>query len=126
VLLRDPYVPDAREILEYQLSEIDRMNELLTELLTLARLDAGKLAVGQEPFDLANVIAETAERFSGRAFAEGKRLEVRHSGKIPAWGDAGRTARSWPTYSTTPSGSRPREGSSPWRGVPEKEVPRRP
>ena len=93
VLLRDPYVPDAREILEYQLSEIDRMNELLTDLLTLARLDAGRFAVGQEPFDLANVMAETAERFSARAFAEGKRLEVRHSGKIPAWGDKGRTGQ---------------------------------
>jgi signal transduction histidine kinase len=93
VLLRDPYVPDAREILEYQLSEIDRMNVLLTDLLTLARLDAGKLAVGQEPFDLATAISETAERFSARAFAEGKKLEVRHSGKVPAWGDARRTGQ---------------------------------
>src|ERR687897_733990 len=93
VLLRDPYVPDAREILEYQLSEIDRMNVLLTDLLTLARLDAGKLAVGQEPFDLATAISETAERFLARAFAEGKKLEVRHSGKIPAWGDKGRTGQ---------------------------------
>jgi two-component system sensor histidine kinase VicK len=93
VLLRDPYVPDAPEILEYQLSEIDRMNALLTDLLTLARLDAGKLAVGKERFDLANVIAETAARFSGRAFTEEKRLEVRHSVRIPAWGDEGRTGQ---------------------------------
>jgi signal transduction histidine kinase len=93
VLLRDPYVPDAQEILGHQLSEINRMNELLTDLLTLARLDAGKLAVGQEPFDLAKAISETAERFSARAFAEGKRLEVRHSGKVAAWGDAERTGQ---------------------------------
>jgi signal transduction histidine kinase len=81
-----------RELAEDLIAETDRMNALLSDLLTLARLDAGKLALKREPFDLASTIAETAERFATRASAEGKRLEVRLGvGKIPARGDAART-----------------------------------
>jgi len=85
--------PDDRELADDLISETDRMNALLSDLLTLARLDAGKLSVERKPFDLANTIAETAERFDARAAAEGKRLEVRldPADGIPARGDAGRT-----------------------------------
>jgi signal transduction histidine kinase len=93
VLLRDPTVPDIQEILEHQLSEVDRMNALLSDLLTLARLDAGKLDVARKPFDLATVLVETAGRFRARATAERIDLEVRVPGKLPARGDAERTSQ---------------------------------
>jgi len=93
VLSRDLTDPDRRELAYDLLAETDRMNALLSDLLVLARLDAGKLAVKQEPFDLANVIAETSERFAARAAAEGKRLEVSHSGEILVRGDEGRTGQ---------------------------------
>jgi signal transduction histidine kinase len=93
VLSRDLTDPDRRELAYDLLAETDRMNALLSDLLVLARLDAGKLAVKQEPFDLANVIARTSERFAARAAAEGKRLEVSHSGRILARGDEGRTGQ---------------------------------
>jgi signal transduction histidine kinase len=86
--------PEDRELADDLIAETDRMNALLSDLLTLARLDAGKLAVERKPFDLANTIAETAERFDARASAEGKRLEVRldpSDGELPASGDARRT-----------------------------------
>ena len=86
--------PEDRELADDLIAETDRMNALLSDLLTLARLDAGKLAVERKPFDLANTIAETAERFDARAAAEGKRLEVRlepEDGELPAIGDARRT-----------------------------------
>lgn len=96
VLSRGLTDPDERELADDLLSETDRMSALLSDLLTLARLDAGKLGVEQETFDLAGVIAETSERFAVRAETEGKRLEARFDpdgGKLPASGDAARTGQ---------------------------------
>jgi histidine kinase len=70
------------------------MSAVLSDLLLLARLDAQKVSVSREPFDLALVISETSERFAARARAEDKNLEVHHSGKLPARGDAHRTGQS--------------------------------
>jgi signal transduction histidine kinase len=82
---------ENRELVDDLLGETDRMSAVLSDLLLLARLDAEKLTVSREPFDLALVISETSERFAARASAEGKNLEVHHSGKLPARGDAPRT-----------------------------------
>ena len=76
VMKRDPTNPENGEIIEDQLSEIDRMDALLSDLLVLARLDAGRLEVEEKPFDISVVAAETAGRFLTRAAAEGVRLEV--------------------------------------------------
>ena len=84
---------DNRELVDDLLGETDRMNAILSDLLLLARLDADKVSVSREPFDLALVLSETSERFAARAVAEGKNLEVNHSGKLPARGDAGRTGQ---------------------------------
>jgi signal transduction histidine kinase len=85
---------DNRELVDDLLDETDRMNAVLSDLLLLARLDARKVSVSREPFDLALVLSETSERFAVRARAEGKNLEVHHSGKLPARGDAPRTGQS--------------------------------
>ena len=93
VLLRDPTVPDARNLLEHQLSEIDSTSAILSDLLVLARLDAGKLAVERKPFDLAPVLFETADRFRARATDAGITLGVSVAGKLPVRGDARRTGQ---------------------------------
>jgi signal transduction histidine kinase len=85
---------DNRELVDDLLGETDRMSAVLSDLLLLARLDAQKVSVSHEPFDLALVISETSERFAVRARAEEKNLEVHHSGKLPARGDAPRTDQS--------------------------------
>ncbi|HWS82255.1 MAG TPA: HAMP domain-containing sensor histidine kinase [Rubrobacter sp.] len=85
---------DNRELVDDLLGETDRMSAVLSDLLLLARLDAQKVSVSREPFDLALVISETSERFAVRARTEGKNLEVHHSGKLPARGDATRTGQS--------------------------------
>jgi signal transduction histidine kinase len=85
---------DNRELVDDLLGETDRMSAVLSDLLLLARLDAQKVSVSREPFDLALVISETSERFAARASAERKNLEVHHSGKLPARGDASRTDQS--------------------------------
>ena len=84
---------DNRELIDDLLGETDRMNAILSDLLLLARLDAQKVSVSREPFDLALLLSETSERFAARAVAEGKNLEVEHSGKLPARGDAQRTGQ---------------------------------
>ena len=93
VMRRNPAAPENREVLEDQLSEIDRMNALLSDLLTLARLDAGRLEVDRKPFDLAVVAAEAAGRFLQRAAVEGVRLEVDVPDLLPACGDPERTGQ---------------------------------
>ncbi|MDQ3603614.1 MAG: HAMP domain-containing histidine kinase [Actinomycetota bacterium] len=82
---------DNRELVDDLLGETDRMSAVLSDLLLLARLDADKVAVSREPFDLALVLSETSERFAARASAEGKNLEVHHSGKLLSRGDTDRT-----------------------------------
>jgi len=78
---------------ENQLSEIDRMDALLSDLLTLARLDSGRLEVEKKPFDLAVVAGEAAERFLKRAAAEHLQLEISLPRELPVRGDAARTGQ---------------------------------
>jgi signal transduction histidine kinase len=83
--------PDHRELAEDLLDETDRMSALLSGLLTLARLDAGKLSVSREEFNLATVMAETVDRFRMRAASADVRLEVEAAGKLPTFGDGTHT-----------------------------------
>jgi signal transduction histidine kinase len=93
MMARTPKTPDDREFLGHLLAETDRMDAILSELLVLARLDTGKLAVVREPFNLADVVMETADRFGRRAAAEGVRLAVEVSGKLPTRGDRERSGQ---------------------------------
>ncbi len=85
--------PEERELADDVLAETDKMTSVLSDLLLIARLDAGKLVVRREPFDLASVISETADRFVARAASAGIRLEVRTPGKLRARGDHERAAQ---------------------------------
>ena len=96
VLRRGLERADDRELADDLLAETDRMSALLSDLLTLARLDAGKLSAGRETFDLSAVVAETTERFVARARSEGRRLETGFgpgAGKLLAEGDPERTGQ---------------------------------
>ncbi len=91
VLARTPRDRDDSDLLENLLLETDRMDALLSDLLVLARLDAGKLAVTREPFNLTEVLTETADRFGARASVEDVRLEIEVPGKLFVRGDRERT-----------------------------------
>lgn len=88
---QDPTSRENREIVGDQLAEIGRMDALLSDLLVLSRLDAGRLEVQRDPFDLSITAVETAERFLRRAADAGARLEVEVPDELPVRGDAGRT-----------------------------------
>ena len=85
--------PDNRELAEEVLAETDRMGTILSDLLTMARLDAGALEVARKPFDLSNLIEEETERFRVRATRKGVRLEVRAPDELLACGDPVRTGQ---------------------------------
>ena len=93
VLYRGDVNPEDRKLIEHALAETDRMSAVLSDLLLIARIDAGKLAVRQEPFDLAGVISETADRFVARAASEGVQLEAQTPGKLRVRGDSERAAQ---------------------------------
>lgn len=93
VLSRGLTEPDHQELVDDLLGETDRMNAVLSDLLLLTRLDAGKLTVSREPFSLAMVAVETAERFGARADREEIFLEVDVPGKLIARGDLERTGQ---------------------------------
>jgi signal transduction histidine kinase len=85
--------PDERELADEVLAETDRMSAILSDLLTMARLDAGVLEVARKPFDLCNLLKEETERFKVRATREGVRLEVRAPDELLASGDPARTGQ---------------------------------
>ncbi len=85
--------PDDKELAGEVLAETDRMSAILSELLMMARLDAGALDVARKPFDLSNLVREEAERFTVRAAREGVRLEVRAPDELLASGDPARTGQ---------------------------------
>lgn len=93
VHLRGLTDPDGRALIEDLLGETDRMSAVLSDLLVLARLDAGRLEVARAPFDLASAVCETAERFRARADAEGKRLKITAAADLRARGDDDRTGQ---------------------------------
>ena len=93
VAARNPASPDARDLLEHLLGETDRMSTILSDLLVLARLDAGQLPISRERFDLATVITETTDRFAARASAESVELIVDVADKLPVRGDRERAGQ---------------------------------
>ena len=93
VLARGLEGEDDRELVEDILQETDRTNAILSDLLVLARLDAGKLEVAGKPFDLAAILAEAADRFEARAAGEGIRVVTEATSELPARGDPERTAQ---------------------------------
>jgi signal transduction histidine kinase len=93
VLYRGHLNQEDQKLVEHALAETDRMDGVLSDLLLVARLDAGKLEVAEKPFDLVPVLSEEAERFGPRAAAKGVRLEVRVPGELPASGDPKRTGQ---------------------------------
>ena len=66
---------------------------MLSDLLFVARLDAGKVPIERKPFDLAAVISGAVSRFEPRSVVEGIRLENRTPEELPARGDPRQTER---------------------------------
>jgi signal transduction histidine kinase len=93
VLYRGNLSEEDRKLIEHTLGETDRMSSVLSDLLLVARLDAGKLEVSEKPFDLVSVLSEEAERFGARAAGEDVRLDVHTPDELPVRADRKRTGQ---------------------------------
>ncbi len=67
---------DYQHALDVIRSENDFMSNLVNDLLTLARMDAGQDELQKQPVDLSDVALETLERLSPLAARNGVRLEA--------------------------------------------------
>jgi signal transduction histidine kinase len=68
---------DQRSFLEVVKSNVDRLGQLVNDLLDLSRLEAGRVSLNIQEVDLAALLAEVAERARQRSQDEGKAMEVR-------------------------------------------------
>ena len=77
VALDDPALPAAgREVLESAREEVGRLTAIVNDLLTLARIDEGRLATAGEVVDLAALARDVTSSLSALADAGGVRLAV--------------------------------------------------
>jgi heavy metal sensor kinase len=67
---------DARDVLRSALDEVERMGRMVENLLTLARIDDGRLALLCSRFDLAEAAARVLDRLRPVAAAGGVRLRL--------------------------------------------------
>ncbi|MEV4281625.1 MtrAB system histidine kinase MtrB [Actinoplanes xinjiangensis] len=70
----DPAVARSAELLQ---AELDRFEELLTDLLEISRFDAGFAALDAEHTDLVPIVERVAERLTGLAERAGVELQLR-------------------------------------------------
>jgi heavy metal sensor kinase len=78
-----------REKLAIQLDEFDRLTRLVNQILTLARAEAGEIALAKEPVDLAALSVSIADQLETVAGARGVGLTCEASGSVMVTGDAG-------------------------------------
>lgn len=69
--------PENLEALDGSLAEINRMTEMVENLLTLARADEGRAPLAVEPCDLRDLLEEAAETTGMLAEAEGISVSTR-------------------------------------------------
>ena len=73
----------------YIRSEIRQMDSLVQSLLTLARLEAGKMQADFTRFDLGAALLQLALPMESLAFEQGKTLDIQVTEGVFCWGNAG-------------------------------------
>jgi signal transduction histidine kinase len=81
------------EFLATMREQVDRLTKLATDLLDLSRLDAGRLRVVAEPFDLAEVARDVTDDFAAVARSTGHPLDVTTEASVSALGDPDRVGQ---------------------------------
>jgi len=94
-LLTDEDLPEETraEFFETMREQVDRLTRLATDLLDLSRLDAGRLRVEREPFELAEAAEALVDEFQALARTGGRSLELDVAPAAPALGDDERALR---------------------------------
>ena len=74
---------ERRQYLATAISQCHRLTRLVGQLLELAKLDAGQVVPQQEPFQLAELIQDIAQKFSLTASAKEVLLRADYSSSLP-------------------------------------------
>jgi signal transduction histidine kinase len=78
---------ERREFVQEMAAQVERLTKLATDLLDLSRLDAGQLAVGEAPVDLAATARTVGEEFRALAEAAAHSVSVDADGPVLALAD---------------------------------------
>ncbi len=78
-----PLDAEQKELLEHALSSSKRLNRLLTDILDLSRVEAGKMPIVREPFDFPDAMDAIVQLFSPTARAAGLELQLELDPDIP-------------------------------------------
>jgi two-component system, OmpR family, sensor histidine kinase CiaH len=92
-LRREPPASDAARTLESGLEEVDRMSDIVQDLLTLSRIDARQEELSFAPVDLAALAQRCAEKLRPLAERRGVGLTVSAAEPLTVDGDAAHLER---------------------------------
>jgi two-component system sensor histidine kinase KdpD len=73
--------PQQRELAAIIDEETDRMNQLVTEAVRMSQIDAGKIVLQRESFDVAQLLGKVVEHFDSQA--GGRTLRLNPSPNLP-------------------------------------------
>lgn len=84
--LEDGLAPDPDRYLRAMRADLDAMAHLVDDLFLLATIEAGRLEIEPESFDLAELADESIEALAPVAAGKGVELRLDASGSVPAVG----------------------------------------
>jgi len=87
-LMQHMSVEQYRQALTDQLEELDTLARLISQLLTLARAEAGQIPLQRAPVDLAQLAATLVDQVEAVAQAKGVTLTVHAPAPVTVLGDA--------------------------------------
>ncbi|GAB4516918.1 MAG: hypothetical protein Kow00133_01010 [Amphiplicatus sp.] len=92
LLMETKLTPRQREMAQVIVSSGDNLLKIINDILDFSRLEAGKLKIVKEPFDLREVVEDVASLLSLRAEAKGLKTFLRYAPDLPRrfFGDPGR------------------------------------
>ena len=92
LLLETELSPEQRELGEMARVSAEVLLRLINDILDFSKIEAGKLGIQAAPFQLCQVVEDTAELLAPRAYEKGLELLVRCAPDLPdiLLGDAGR------------------------------------
>jgi len=84
----------ARDFLSLADGEVDRLVQMVEELLELSRIESGELPLAREPVEMASVVADAVDRLRSQAKKQGLSLTVDVAAALPPiMGDGERLQR---------------------------------
>nr|CRH05142.1 putative Histidine kinase with HAMP domain, HisKA domain, HATPase c domain and response regulator receiver domain [Candidatus Magnetococcus massalia] len=92
ILLEEIEVPEQRRLLHRMQKAGDALLELINNILDLSKMEAGKMSLMEQPFDLHQMLKQSVELFSLPAAEKGLTLVLDQQETLPVQvvGDAGR------------------------------------